>query len=245
VSLRPFFTYYGGKWRGAPAYPGPRYRTIIEPFAGSAGYSLRHPSLDVVLIEKSEPLAAIWSYLINASPAEILALPDLPTGCSVDDLSLSQEARWFIGMWLNAGASGPRKHQTAWAERDPWHHKMCAWGPHVRRRVARQVGHIRHWRIVHGDYTDAPDVSATWYVDPPYQGMGKHYPHGADAIDFGALGAWCRSRLGQVMVCENVGATWLPFRFLAKTKANNVNSTGVSDEVIWTNEPARQGVLFA
>jgi hypothetical protein len=32
--LRPFWRYYGGKWRAAPRYPAPRYDTIIEPFAG-------------------------------------------------------------------------------------------------------------------------------------------------------------------------------------------------------------------
>jgi len=41
--LRPFWRYYGGKWRAAPSYPSPRCETIIEPFAGAAGYSLRYP----------------------------------------------------------------------------------------------------------------------------------------------------------------------------------------------------------
>lgn len=41
--LKPFFTYFGGKYRIAPRYPKPQYNTIIEPFAGSAGYSLRYP----------------------------------------------------------------------------------------------------------------------------------------------------------------------------------------------------------
>ena len=39
--LKPFWRYYGGKYRAAPAYPPPRLGTIVEPFAGSAGYSLR------------------------------------------------------------------------------------------------------------------------------------------------------------------------------------------------------------
>jgi hypothetical protein len=36
VSLRPFWRYYGGKWRAAPRYPRPTHDTIIEPFAGAA-----------------------------------------------------------------------------------------------------------------------------------------------------------------------------------------------------------------
>jgi site-specific DNA-adenine methylase len=51
MSLRPFFTYTGGKYRLAPRYPEPRHNLIIEPFAGSAGYSLRHPEREVLLID--------------------------------------------------------------------------------------------------------------------------------------------------------------------------------------------------
>jgi hypothetical protein len=32
--LRPFFSFYGGKWRIARHYPTPKYDIIIEPFAG-------------------------------------------------------------------------------------------------------------------------------------------------------------------------------------------------------------------
>jgi len=33
--LKPFWQYYGGKWRAAPHYPKPRHDTIVEPFAGA------------------------------------------------------------------------------------------------------------------------------------------------------------------------------------------------------------------
>lgn len=49
VRLRPFFSYFGGKWRDTPRLPAPKHPTIIEPFAGSAGYALRHYTRDVVL----------------------------------------------------------------------------------------------------------------------------------------------------------------------------------------------------
>jgi site-specific DNA-adenine methylase len=35
-NLRPFFTFYGGKWRAAPFYDAPTHGHIVEPFAGSA-----------------------------------------------------------------------------------------------------------------------------------------------------------------------------------------------------------------
>ena len=40
--MKPFFRYYGGKWRDCAKYPPPQFDTIVEPFAGSAGYSVRH-----------------------------------------------------------------------------------------------------------------------------------------------------------------------------------------------------------
>ncbi len=77
--LRPFFSYYGGKWRDAGNYPSPQTGRIIEPFAGSAGYSLRHSQKDVVLCELDEKVFGVWNYLINeATPERIRELPDVP-----------------------------------------------------------------------------------------------------------------------------------------------------------------------
>jgi len=49
MKLRPFWRYYGGKFRAAPRYPTPTHKTIVEPFAGAAGYSLRVDDLRVHL----------------------------------------------------------------------------------------------------------------------------------------------------------------------------------------------------
>ena len=70
-----------------------------------------------------------------------------------------------------------------------------------------------------GSYHEAPDVRATWFVDPPYVGAGTHYRCSSKAIDFDHLGAWCVDRRGQVLVCENEGATWLPFAPFREIKA--------------------------
>ena len=75
--LKPFWRYYGGKYRAAPRYPTPRHDTIVEPFAGAAGYSLRHFERKIVLVEKYAVLAEMWRYLIGASSAEVLRIPTL------------------------------------------------------------------------------------------------------------------------------------------------------------------------
>ena len=78
--------------------------------------------------------------------------------------------------------------------------------------MAELVPFVKNWTIIEGDYTDAPDIEATWFIDPPYQGPpGTGYRHGSDSIDYQDLGRWCESRTGQVIVCEGGGADWLPF----------------------------------
>ena len=42
---------------------------------------------------------------------------------------------------------------------------------------------------------------------------------------------WCRTRQGQVIACENVGATWLPFEPLRDFQS--ARPGGVSREAVW------------
>jgi hypothetical protein len=42
VNLKPFFCFYGGKWRVAPHYPAPEHTMVVEPFAGASGAGLLH-----------------------------------------------------------------------------------------------------------------------------------------------------------------------------------------------------------
>ena len=108
------------------------------------------------------------------------------------------------------------------------------WGERVRETIASQVDAIRHWQIHNCSYVECPvSYKATWFVDPPYQQAGKYYRFGSDLIDFESLAIWCRSRPGQVIVCENAGADWLPFRDLADVKTTRADRR--SKEVYWLN----------
>lgn len=229
--LRPFFSYFGGKWRDTPKlYPRPRFDRIVEPFAGSAGYALRYYDRRVVLCEVDPQIYEVWRYLIRVRASEILALPDIENHQSVDELNVVEEAKWLIGLWLNRGASSPRKHPSKWM-RDGIR-PGSFWGKRVRNTIARQVDHIRHWQIHNISYVDCPvSGSATWFVDPPYQEAGSHYPFGSDRIDYDHLGNWCRALRGQVIVCEASGADWLPFSPLADTKTTRAGSR--SAEAVW------------
>jgi len=232
MNLKPFFTFYGGKWRAAPHYPPPQFATVVEPFAGAAGYSVRHHTRNVVLVEIDPVIASLWRFLIGASSADVLSIPLLRSRESVDDLRCSADARALVGFWVNKGSATPKRSQSSWMRSGI--RPKSFWGEEIRSRLASQVQAIKHWRVIEGDCLSvAPDVEATWFVDPPYQGpVGRRYRF--SAVDFPALAAWTRARRGQVIACENEGATWLPFRPWRATKANESASGGkVSREAIW------------
>jgi hypothetical protein len=230
-SLRPFFGFYGGKWRDAlKHYPTPAHDTVVEPFAGSAGYALRHANRKVVLVERDPIIAGVWRYLIGVSSKEILGIPDVPPDGTIDDLKISEEAKWLVGFWLNRAAASPRRSPSRWM-RDGIR-PGSFWGQRVRNTIASQLDAIRHWTVQEGDYSSVLGIDkATWFIDPPYQHAGRYYRFGSQQLDYQELGQWCLSRRGQVIVCENVGATWLPFELLADVKTTR--SGHRSKEAIW------------
>lgn len=198
---------------------------IIEPFAGAAGYSLRYPDRQVVLFDVDSNIVRTWNYLIGVSEAEISGLPLLCRGDSLTDYDLTPEQALLLGWWVNPGSSQPKKTQGKYSG---------AWNARYRDRIAAQVSRIRHWRIMQAPYADAPAVKATWFVDPPYENAGRHYRRGSSGIDYAHLSLWCHTRFGQVIACENAGASWLPFRPWRDVRGNQ-SGTGirVSKEVIW------------
>ena len=200
-----FFPYFGGKFMRALKYPVPQHDHIVEPFAGAAGYATRYFTKRVTLVDASPYICGVWRFLIQSKPSDILALPLMEPGDDVHDLPICQEAKWLLGFWINQGSSVPKRTMGGRAS----NRKFGTWGELPRMRLAKQVGHIKHWQIIEADYSYAPDVDATWFIDPPYEVQGKQYP--AQVSDFGTLAEWTRKRRGQVMVCESKGASWLPF----------------------------------
>jgi len=162
------------------------------------------------------------------------ALPLLGPDDDVRDLALPQEARWLIGWWLNKGMTAPCNRPSRWM-REPLPGRLeTYWGAGIRERIASQVDAIRHWRIYHTSYANAPNGEATWFIDPPYANRaGARYAY--KDIDYNHLASWCRERLGQVIVCENDGADWLPFDHFHDAKATaGRGRTKISKEVVWT-----------
>jgi len=200
VVKKLLFYYYGRKKQIVRHYPAPRCQTILEPFAGAASYALNADNWrrDVVLVERDHRVAAIWHWLIEeATPSSILALPDLHAGEKSSD---------FLQI-IHAATKMAFKYKTIKAtpvlERN-WE---------ISRRVmAASVHKVKHWSLIEGDYTEAPDIEATWFVDPPYKaGPGQGYNHGSSELDYEALAKWALRRKGQLIFCEGEFGDYLPF----------------------------------
>ena len=199
------FYYYGRKQKIFKYYPKPKHNTIIEPFAGSAAYSMNYHTKNVILIEKDKRIADLWSYLIMVEPSDILSLPILQKGQSLNDSEfsyLSDNQKSLIGFFLNPGSSQPKKSPG----------KFCAWTEDNRKKLSVDVTKVKHWTIINGDYQEVENQEATWYIDPPYQGNGgQYYRHGNNGFDYDQLRNWVLDRNGQVIVCENSEADWMDF----------------------------------
>jgi site-specific DNA-adenine methylase len=220
------FSYYGSKSKIVDYYPPPKYKRIIEPFAGSARYSLKYWQNDVLLVDKYEVVVMVWKWLQSCSKNDILNLPRLKKGDEVSKLDLPQEAKILLGFLAQAAQGKPQNKVSKMGEEN----MQTAY-----KNIADNLHKIRHWEIRLGSYEDIDNLHCTWFIDPPYQFGGEHqYKFGNKSIDFNALAEWCKNRNGQVIVCENTKADWLVFKSMKAIQgANQTNTT----EAIWSNLP--------
>lgn len=216
------FSYYGSKSKIVDYYPPPKYSKIIEPFAGSARYSLKYWDRDVLLVDKYPIIVEIWKYLIRATKADVLGLPDLKIGDNVDTFNISKEEKWLIGFCINGGSAQPKKTAK----------NYNTWGE-AKIRIADDVQKIKHWKVMLGSYEELPNDEATWFIDPPYQFGGEWYVKSTKHINFGKLAEWCKDRKGQTIVCENTKADWLDFKPMVDMQGSMFKTT----EAIWSNIP--------
>jgi len=218
------FSYYGSKSKLAKYYPNPIYDKIIEPFCGAAFYSLFGDNWkkEVFLYDKSEVIVNLWNFLIQCQPNDILKLPDIECKENINNhKQLALEEKSLIYFCSNRGSA--RVYSIA-GKYNSWNKKKI--------EIANNLYKIRHWKIELKDFEDIGDIKATYFIDPPYKFGGHRYYCSNKHIDFNKLAKWCKNRNGQVIVCENSKADWLPFRFLREISGQKHKTT----EVIWTND---------
>ena len=230
--MKPFFSYYGAKYTGSKYYGPPRAPVVIEPFAGSACYSTRWNAPLAKLYDVSPDICALWDWLIHCSLDDVRALPDEFE--NFDQVAaLAHGPRTLAQFWVSKGRAEPSGKLSPWYFQYRNARDCRVWGAAVKRRIIEQKPLIAPWAIEQRSYADVPWVPAHWHVDPPYDNAaGSRYPY--SRVDFAHLGAWCRSLPGEVDVCENVGAKWLPFEPLYTVVSTRGRRSGAySQEAVW------------
>lgn len=217
------WSYYGRKTKIVKYYPDSKYDTIIEPFAGTAVYSLYKENWkkNIILVEKYDIIINLWKYLQNATKQDILSLPDIKDKEDITNHSyLSTVEQSLIYFCANRGSAKPYKIAGCW---NNWRRN--------KEIIASNLHKIRHWNLIHGDYNQINNKEATWFIDPPYKFGGHRYEFSNKLIDYSALSKWCINRRGQVIVCENSKASWLPFQPLVSLQGQKHKTM----EVIYTH----------
>ena len=236
MKFKSIFSYYGGKGALSHLYPPPKHDLIIEPFAGAANYSLRYAEREVILIDNDPVVADIWRFLLRPDALDICrdSIPRLPSvGDRVSELLGDQPEPGLLRLlqsYANVGTQGAKGV----------HDQITKFGIKGWSRIIHKLEYflprIKHWRFNQMSYYNQSNPTATWFIDPPYNNAaGRRYRQ--HDIDYGYLADWCKHRQGQVIVCENAGADWLPFTPLAPrrgVKSSYQKSTAM--EVVWTNE---------
>lgn len=173
----------------------------------------------------------MWKYLIKeCTPQRIREFPDYKKGEKINGKKpkgkpFSNTEKLFLSLFLFYGNGGTRKSISG-----------CFFKPFntsTKRRIIENLGKIKKWRILkYTEYYRIMNRKATWFIDPPYQRAGKLYTNGSKDIDYKKLSSWCIDRKGQVIVCEENCAKWLPFRPV-KGKGAVGNTKSKNGEAVW------------
>jgi len=159
------FSFYGSKSKLSHLYPPPNYPVIVEPFAGSAAYSVRYHDRQVILVKINPRVTAAWKFLLDPEAEQwVQQIPEhVQHGTIVDDLipgapnGLKEILRAEANMGT-LGTSGVHKRVT----------KIGAYNWHrIKKKLLWFLPKIRHWKLIEGDYFNAPNIEATWFIDPP------------------------------------------------------------------------------
>ena len=229
--------YYGSKSKIIGKYPKPTKDKIIEPFAGSAQYALKYFDREIEIYDKYELITNLWKWLQQCSPNDILSLPELKFGDSVDDFTWDcLEAKHLVGFIITGGATQPKKSPSEWKTKIRPNTQQ-----YKKRLISSNLSKIKHWKIECKSYEEIENQDATWFIDPPYEEGGIYYRHSSKDIDYNHLSSWCQNRTGEVIVCEKEGASWLSFEPLTEVRGLK---EGNFKEAVWLKNMTIQNQMF-
>lgn len=231
----PLFKWFGSKWLSSKKMPVPRHDIVVEPFAGGAGYALRHVEQRVILGESDPHIYRLWCWLIGeASEQDVRDIPvDLPVGTDIRTLGLTDGQALLLKSWQRTNNVG-----DCWTV-SPWGNRPGQWTRNTRARIASEFQAVQHWTVFESaDQTWSLTEPATWFIDPPYR---YNYQYRKAPIDYAGLAQQIAGLRGHVIVCEatcpKTGAVpdWLPFREYGDriTSRRRIQDRRYSKELVW------------
>lgn len=241
MAWKSVFSYYGGKSKIVDLYPQPRFDLIIEPLAGAGAYAFKHAKRGsgrtAWLNDLDDRTASIWEFLLSPDAADWIERywpAHVTVGSRGTDYLPTESPVGLFELFraeANQGTQGARgvHEQVTGMGAECW--------PRTRRKFLEIIPQISHWRFTRRDFSSVLGSNATWFIDPPYSNpAGSRYRTG-EGLDYTTLANWCKERDGQVIVCENLGADWLPFRQLEHRRVSIRSRYQKADakEVMWTN----------
>lgn len=244
---------YGGKSRIIHHYPAPKYPLIIEPFAGAGAYAMRWTGaedeytggpIQCWLNDLDPTIYAMWKFLTLPGALSTVRhmVPDtVNAGDKVSEL-LHLAGPGYLDMNLSGllalcQAEANQGTQGARGVHDQVTSIGAKCWPRLKRKLEWVIPHVKDFKITNLDYLALPDIEATWFVDPPYDNEAGRRYRTSGGIDYQVLAEWCKSRKGQVIVCEGESANWLPFRPLMERQGiRSRYQKSRAMELVWTND---------
>lgn len=234
------FKYFGSKFSKFHLYPTPNTSTIIEPYAGGAGFSLNYSNRNIIISEKNPEVFLLWQYLIkHLTSNDILSIPlNLPIGTDIRELDLSDGQRLLLKYWQRTN-----NISACWTI-SKWGNLNGQWTKGTRKRLSEEIKLIKHWELyrtaeeVFEKYKNDPNIY--WFIDPPYQ-FNYRYNESSE-FNYVKLLEYINEIKGFVVVCEGKSKcgmlpTYLPFKELYKSKKkySKQYSNIASVELIYKN----------
>lgn len=233
----PLFKWFGSKWTASKHYPMPEHESVVEPFAGGAGYSLRHFTKKVTIAETDPHISQLWKWIVmEATETDVRAIPlGLTIGTDIREVGLSHGQALLLKTWQRTNNVG-----SCWTI-SSWGNLSGQWTENTRSRVASEINLVKHWKVTDDGFALMKNHCdlATWFVDPPYQ---FNYQYRGSAFDYASLATHVASLNGQIIVCEAVCPktqavpNWLPFVPFRETVTSRrkTNNNHHSKELVFT-----------
>lgn len=168
------FRYSGSKKRLLKHLPGPPFGVtrIVEPFAGSAAYSLAYKPSRVFLAEATQGVRALWQWLITtATRQDLLDLAALRAKEKIDvrKLNLDLPRETLLRLTSSGVYVGQLSSWALYPQHNVDFSKIISQLPYIKQHVDPTV------RSDYRETTELDDGRTLFFVDPPYLGTQGNY----------------------------------------------------------------------